>query len=99
MSLLCRIERGVRIEWACLGIAVVNKNCIVGIEILTAVVMKSTIFWDITPCSPLEVNRRFGGTYRFHLQGRRISGARNQPESRWQAELVPCSAYSSTLKM
>jgi hypothetical protein len=25
--------------------------------------MKSTIFWDITPCSSLKVNRRFGGTY------------------------------------
>jgi hypothetical protein len=33
--------------------------------------IKSTIFWDITPCSPLSVNRRFGGTYRFHLQGRK----------------------------
>jgi hypothetical protein len=32
--------------------------------------LKSTIFWDITPCSPLSVNRRFGGTYRLHLQGR-----------------------------
>jgi hypothetical protein len=29
-------------------------------EILTAVVMNSPIFWDITPCSSLEVNRRFG---------------------------------------
>jgi hypothetical protein len=28
----------------------------VGFEGLTAVVMKSTIFWDITPCSPLKVN-------------------------------------------
>jgi hypothetical protein len=24
--------------------------------------MKSTILWDITPYSPLRVNRRFGGT-------------------------------------
>jgi hypothetical protein len=24
-------------------------------------------------CSPLKVNRRFGETYRFHLQDRRIS--------------------------
>jgi histone-lysine N-methyltransferase SETMAR len=24
--------------------------------------MNSTIFWDITPCSTLKVNRRFGGT-------------------------------------
>jgi hypothetical protein len=43
----------------------------VGFEVFTAVVMKSIIFWDMTPCSPLSVNRRFGGTYRLHLQGRR----------------------------
>jgi hypothetical protein len=48
--------------------------------------MKTTIFWDITPYSPLKVNRRFGGIYRLHLQGRRISQARNQRESRWKAE-------------
>jgi hypothetical protein len=35
-----------------------------------SVVMKSFIFWDITPCSPLQVNRIFGGTWRLHLQGR-----------------------------
>jgi dolichol kinase len=54
----------------------------VGFEVLTAVVMKSAIFWDITPCSPLKVNRRFGGTCLLHLQGRRISRARNERESR-----------------
>jgi hypothetical protein len=37
--------------------------------------MKSIIFWDVTPCSLLSCNRRFGGTYRLHLQGRRISSA------------------------
>jgi hypothetical protein len=31
----------------------------VGFEVLTAVVMKSYIFWDITPCSPFKVNQRF----------------------------------------
>jgi hypothetical protein len=40
-------------------------------EVLTAVVMKSTIFWDITLCSPSSVNRRFGGKYCLHLQGRK----------------------------
>jgi hypothetical protein len=60
------------------------RTLYVGFEVLTAVVMKSTIFWDITPCCPLKVNRRFGGTYRlfsacFHAGS--------------------CSAYSSTLKM
>jgi hypothetical protein len=33
--------------------------------------MQSTVFWDITPCSPLSVNRRFGGTYRLHLEDRK----------------------------
>jgi hypothetical protein len=86
----------------------------------TSKILKSTIFWDITPCSPLSVNRRFGGTYRLHLQGRKnkfskkpackqvarvstdvseghiasifrvekISLARNQRASRWQACLL-----------
>jgi hypothetical protein len=31
-----------------------------GFEVLIAVVMKSSIFCDITPCSPIKVNRRFG---------------------------------------
>jgi hypothetical protein len=45
-----------------------------------------TVFWDITPCSSLKVNRRFGGTNRLRVQGRRIIRARNQRKSRWQAE-------------
>jgi hypothetical protein len=36
----------------------------VGFEVLSAVVMKSITFWDITLCSPFSANRRFGGTYR-----------------------------------
>jgi hypothetical protein len=40
--------------------------------------MKSATFWDITLCSPLKVTRRFGGTYRLHLQGQRMSQAKNQ---------------------
>jgi hypothetical protein len=46
----------------------VNKVKNVG---FTAVVMKSIIFWDMTPCSPLSYNRRFRGAYCLHLQGRR----------------------------
>jgi hypothetical protein len=30
--------------------------------------LESSIYWDITPCSQLKVRRRFGGTYRLHLQ-------------------------------
>jgi hypothetical protein len=64
-------------------------------EVLTAVVMKSSIFWDITPCSPLKFSRHFGGTYRLHLQGRRICQASLPSDF----TLISCSAYSSTLKM
>jgi hypothetical protein len=52
----------------------------------TTINMKSIIFWDVTPCSLLSCNRRFGGTYRLHLQGRRKHFSKNQQVSRWQAE-------------
>jgi hypothetical protein len=38
----------------------------------------SNIFCDVTPCRPPNINRRFGGTRRLYLQGRRISQSRNQ---------------------
>jgi hypothetical protein len=33
----------------------------VGFEVLTAVVTKISVFWDITPWSQLKVSRPFGG--------------------------------------
>jgi hypothetical protein len=42
----------------------------VGFEVLTVVIMKSSIFWDVTVCSRVKVNRRFRGTYRLYFQGR-----------------------------
>jgi hypothetical protein len=36
------------------GLTAVNMKMVAGFEVLTAVAMKSTIFWDITPCSPLS---------------------------------------------
>jgi hypothetical protein len=45
--------------------------------------LKCTIFWDITPCSLLKIDRRFGG------------GLCLPPDF----TLVSCSVYSSTLKM
>jgi hypothetical protein len=41
---------------------------------------KSSVFWDITSCSGLQVNWRFRTTHRFHLQDR-ISESRNQYEA------------------
>jgi hypothetical protein len=46
---------------------------IAGFEVLTAVIIKSSIFWDITPYSPLKVNRCFGGICHLYFQGQRIS--------------------------
>jgi hypothetical protein len=43
----------------------------VEIKVLIPVFMNSSISWDIIPCSSLKIDRRFGGTYRFQLQGRR----------------------------
>jgi hypothetical protein len=37
-------------------------------KVIAAVFMKTYIFLDITPCDQLKVNRRFGGSYRLHLQ-------------------------------
>jgi hypothetical protein len=43
----------------------------VGFEVVTAVTMKNAVFWDVAT-SRSCVNRRFGGTYRLHLQGKKI---------------------------
>jgi hypothetical protein len=40
----------------------------VELEVPTAMVMKSYIFWDATPCGPLKTDRSFGETYHLYLQ-------------------------------
>jgi hypothetical protein len=67
----------------------------IGYEVLTVVVMKSSIFWDITLCIPLKFNTRFGGICLLHLQDRRIS----QAELSTCSMLVSCLANSSNVKM
>jgi hypothetical protein len=47
-----------------------GENNYIGFEVLTAVV-KISIFWDITPYSPLKVNGRFEEICRLHFQGGR----------------------------
>jgi hypothetical protein len=51
----------------------------------TAVVMKSSIFWDIILCSPLKVEQHFGETCRPHLQGQTVSQAKTSMK-----QVVPC---------
>jgi hypothetical protein len=65
-------------------------DIIVQSEVITAVVMKNSLFWDITPCSPFEVSRRLGVTCRRLLQGPRIRQVRNRHE----ALLAICSETS-----
>jgi hypothetical protein len=73
----------------------------VEVDVPTAVVMKNSIFWNITPCRLLKVNRCFGVTFRLHLQGRRTSQIRNQhkAESKQIFILVSFLASSSTLNI
>jgi hypothetical protein len=40
-------------------------------EVFTAMTMKNTVFWDVTPCCCCK-NRRFGETYLLHHQGIKI---------------------------
>jgi hypothetical protein len=45
----------------------------VGFVVLTAVVMKISIFQATTPCTPLNFNWYFEQTYHLHLQSWRVS--------------------------
>jgi hypothetical protein len=45
-----------------------SKSHCVGFEVLTAVDMKTSIFWGLRPCIPLGANRIFAEGYRPHLQ-------------------------------
>jgi hypothetical protein len=55
--------------------------------------LKSTIFWDMMPCS--QSLPMFCRTYYLHLHGQSASQARNQ----WDILLIAYLAYSLTLKM
>jgi hypothetical protein len=53
---------------------------IFAVEIKDGRSVKGVVIYP-TPCSPLNVNRRFGGIFCLHIQGWRISQARNQHET------------------
>jgi hypothetical protein len=60
-----------------------NGNENVGFEVLTAVAMKSSIFWDITPYGPLKVYRRCGeakSSACYPLHARFLLGSFFDPE-------------------
>jgi hypothetical protein len=63
------------------------------INLKTTFCTSSSIFWDITSCSKLKINRRFRGTCCLQLRDRRIRQARNQHEAgskQSQTMLVTC---------
>jgi hypothetical protein len=54
---------------------------------------KNAVFWDVALCRYC-VNGRFGGTYRLHLQGRKIRDRRISV-SRWLQTAATCSSETS----
>jgi hypothetical protein len=54
-------------------------------QVLAAVSMKMTGFWDVVPCSLVEVNRRFKGAYCLH----------NSPDQR--ATLQKAAIFKETI--
>jgi hypothetical protein len=65
-------------------------------EVFTVVTMMNAVFWDMAPFRYF-VNRRFGGTYRFHLQG--ISNPRAMNVYSHLLTLVHRSRITYNLKM
>jgi hypothetical protein len=63
-----------------LGLIFVVVSFSVGFEALTTVSMKSTISWDVMPCSQVEVYRHLGGICCPHLQ-ELVSKTRNLQEA------------------
>jgi hypothetical protein len=66
---------------------------LVGFQVLTPVVMKSSTSWNITPYSPLKINRHSVWTFRLHLQDLRTSRARNKLCLTPSFKPVSCLAY------
>jgi hypothetical protein len=61
-------------------------------------IMKTIIFWGMTPCSHVAIYGRFGGTCCLYLRSESVSPERNrsQKDLKW---LLAVSAYTFTSKM
>jgi hypothetical protein len=46
----------------------VNIFNLVRFQVLTAMIMKFKVFWDETPCSQVDADRRLGGAYCLYHQ-------------------------------
>jgi hypothetical protein len=65
-------------------VALSSDLTIVGFEIIPLVVVS----WDVIPCSLLKVNRRFGGTYRLHIQDRGVNSERDHGGNFWNVLII-----------
>jgi hypothetical protein len=54
------------------------KEILYYLYVMYLIKLNSNIFWDITPFSLFKINRHFVGTYRLHLEGRKIYRGRYQ---------------------
>jgi hypothetical protein len=82
LNCMCRTD-AVQLESQNENYIVTEDNChYCKTEVFTAVTMKNAVFWNVAPCRSC-VNRRFGGTHRHHLQGRKIR-EQGTSVSRWQ---------------
>jgi hypothetical protein len=59
--------------------------------------MKNSVFWNVAPCRSC-LNRCFGGTYRLHLQGKKILKRRTS-SLQTPTHSGSLLEYFSTLKM
>jgi hypothetical protein len=76
---LC-VCRNILLHW---GLTLIH----VGIAVLTAVTVKSEVFWILLQFS-LDRARYFRGLHRLHLQGRRVRHLRNQSRGRKLSHLM-----------
>jgi hypothetical protein len=63
----------------------------------SSLALKNAVFWDVAPCRYC-VNRRFGGTYRLHLPGRKTR-ERGTSVSRWllhNTQYLHCATSQKT---
>jgi hypothetical protein len=66
---------------------------VVRFQVLTATSMGMAVFCDVVPCSLVEIDRRFTGTYCLHLQGPWV-----REELRFQNRLSPCATVPCKLR-
>jgi hypothetical protein len=69
-----------------------------GLQVLRVVTVKSTLVWDVKPCSPLEVRRLFGGTYCLQFRGGRLRNPSYHQEEDGKQNYMHLAGYFLALQ-